>query len=173
MQRNSRLEVSGRVLPRSRRVRALLAATGLSIAVAACGSSSSSSSAGSSVVASNASARTSATGGVAMATAALKTYQAAPTRINITTPLKSAPPPGKTVVVLGTPQPQNVQIQQTVAQLARLAHWNYAVASYDPANPATFKSAVETALTKHANYIVEAGIPVAPAILQQVEQAGA
>ena len=173
MQHNSRREVSGRVLPRSRRVTALLAATGLSIAVAACGSSSSSSSPGSSVVASNASARTSATGGVATATAALKTYQAAPTRINITTPLKSAPPPGKTVVVLGTPQPQNVQIQQTVAQLAHLAHWNYSVASYDPANPATFNSAIETALTKHANYIVEAGIPVTPAILKQVEQAGA
>ena len=170
MQHNSRREVSGRVLPRSRRVTALLAATGLSIAVAACGSSSSSSSAGSSVSASNASATG---GGVATATAALKTYQAAPAKINITTPLKSAPPPGKTVVVLGTPQPQNVQIQQTVAQLAHLAHWNYAVVSYDPANPATFNSAVDTALTKHANYIVEAGIPVAPATLKQVEQAGA
>ena len=170
MQHNSRREVSGRVLPRSRRVTALLAATGLGIAVAACGSSSSSSSAGSSVSATNASATG---GGVATATAALKTYEAAPAKINITTPLKSAPPPGKTVVVLGTPQPQNVQIQQTVAQLAHLAHWNYAVVSYDPANPATFNSAVDTALTKHANYIVEAGIPVAPATLEQVEHAGA
>ena len=172
MQPNSRREASGRVLPRARRVTALLVATGLGIAAAACGSSSSSSSAGSSVSASNASATTTG-GGVATATAALKAYQAAPTKINITTPLKSAPPPGKTVVVLGTPQPQNVQIQQTVAQLAHLAHWNYAVASYDPANPATFGSAVNTALTKHANYIVEAGIPVTPAILKQVEQAGA
>jgi ribose transport system substrate-binding protein len=170
MQHNSRREVSGRVLPRSRRVTALLAATGLSIAVAACGSSSSSSSAGSSVSASNASATT---GGVATATAALAAYQPVPTKINITTPLKSAPPPGKTVVVLGTSQPQNVQIQQTVAQLAQLAHWNYALVSYDPANPATFDSAIDTALTKHANYIVEAGSPVAPAILQQVEHAGA
>ncbi len=171
MQHNSRRELSGRVLPRSRRVTALLAATGLSIAVAACGSSSPSSSTASSVSASNASATTGS--GVATATAALKAYQAAPTKINITTPLKSAPPPGKTVVVLGTPQPQNVQIQQTVAQLAHLAHWNYAVASYDPANPATFSSAIDTALTKHANYIVEAGIPVTPALLQKVEQAGA
>ena len=172
MQHNSRREVSGRVLPRSRLVTALLAAAGLSIAVAACGSSSPSSSAGSSVSASNASASTTG-GGVATATAALKAYQIAPTKINITTPLKSAPPPGKTVVVLGTPQPQNVQIQQTVAQLAHLAQWNYALVSYDPANPATFNSAIDTALTKHANYIVEAGIPVAPAILRQVERAGA
>jgi ribose transport system substrate-binding protein len=170
MQHSSRREVSGRVLPRSRRVTALLAATGLSIAVAACGSSSSSSSAGSPVSASNASATT---GGVATATAALGAYEPVPTKINITTPLKAAPPPGKTVVVLGTSQPQNVQIQQTVAQLAHLAHWNYALVSYDPANPATFNSAIDTALTKHANYIVEAGSPVAPAILQQVEHAGA
>lgn len=172
MQHNSRREVSGRVLPRSRRVTALLAAAGLSIAVAACGSSSPSSSVGSSVTATNASARTTG-GGVATATAALKAYQAAPTKINITTPLKSAPPPGKTVVVLGTPQPQNVQIQQTVAQLAHLVHWNYAVASYDPANPATFNSAIDTALAKHANYIVEAGMPITPTLLQKVEQAGA
>jgi ribose transport system substrate-binding protein len=172
MQHNSRREVSGRVVPRSRRVTALLVATGVSIAVAACGSSSPSSSAGLSVSATNASASTTA-GGVATATAALKAYQAAPTNINVTAPLKSAPPPGKTVVVLGTPQPQNVQIQQTVAQLAHLAHWNYAVASYDPANPATFSSAIDTALAKHANYIVEAGIPVTPALLQKVEQAGA
>ena len=47
------------------------------------------------------------------------------------------------------------------------------LASYDPANPATFNSAIDTALTKHANYIVEAGIPVTPAILQKVEHAGA
>ena len=170
MQHNSRREVSGHVSPRARRVTALLAATGLSIAVAACGSSSSSSSAGSSVSASNASTTG---GGVATATAALEAYEVAPTRINITTPLKSTPPPGKTVVVLGTPQPQNVQIQHAVAQLAHLARWNYAVVSYDPANPATFNSAVSTALTKHADYIVEAGIPVAPAVLKQVEQAGA
>jgi hypothetical protein len=172
MQHNSRRELSGRVLPRSRRVTALLAATGLSIAVAACGSSSPSSSTASSVSASNASASTTGSG-VARATTALKAYQGAPTKINITTPLKSAPPPGKTVAVLGTPLPQNVQIQQTVAQLAHLAHWNYVLVSYDPANPATFSSAIDTALTKHANYIVEAGIPVTPALLQKVEQAGA
>ncbi len=167
MQHNSRHEVRGRLLPRSRRVAALSVAAGLGIAVAACGSSSSP---GSSVSASNASAPA---GGGATATAALKAYQAAPTKINITTPLKSAPPRGKTVVVLGTPQPQNVQIQRTIAQLAHFAHWNYALVSYDPANPATFNGAIGTALTKHANYIVEAGTPVAPAILQQVQHAGA
>src|ERR1700739_2027627 len=121
MQHNSRRELSGRVLPRSRRVTALLAATGLSIAVAACGSSSPSDSTASAVSASNVSASTTGSGG-ATATAALKAYQAPPTKINITTPLKSAPPPGKTVVVLGTPQPQNVQIQKQVAPQSHSPH---------------------------------------------------
>jgi ribose transport system substrate-binding protein len=169
MQHQSRSEVRDRRRPRLRRLVPLAVAAGLSLAVAACGSSSSSSSGGS-TSASNASSTSS---GVATATAALKRYQSAPTKINITTPLKSAPPAGKTVVVLGTPQPQNVQIQNTFAQLAKLAHWNYAEVSYDPANPATFGSAVDTALTKHANYIVEAGIPLTPSVIKKVQQAGA
>ena len=71
----------------------------LALAVAACGSSSSSttsassaassgSSGGSSTAASSGSASTSA------AAAALTPYKALPTTINITTPLKSAPPSG-------------------------------------------------------------------------------
>ena len=31
-----------------------------------------------------------------------------------------------------------------------MVHWNYSQVSYDPANPATFSAAVDTALTKHA-----------------------
>ena len=57
--------------------------------------------------------------------------------------------------------------------LAALVHWNYAQASYDPANPATFSAAVDTALSKHANYIAEAGIPLTPALIQKVQQGGA
>jgi ribose transport system substrate-binding protein len=110
---------------------------------------------------------------VASATAALKQYQATPTKINITTPLKTAPPAGKNVVVLGTPQPQNVQVQQTIVKLAQMVHWNYSLVSYDPANPASFNGAVDTALAKHADYIVEAGLPLTESVLQKVKQAGA
>jgi ribose transport system substrate-binding protein len=146
-------------------------AVGASFAVAACGSSSSSSSAGPS----SASPAASASGGtgVAAAAAALSQYQSTPTKINITTPLKTPPPAGKTVVVLGTPLPQNVEVQKTVAKLAQMVHWNYAEVSYDPGNPATFSSAVDTALAKHADYLVEAGLPLTPSILQKVKQAGA
>jgi ribose transport system substrate-binding protein len=140
----------------------------MSVAVAACGSTSS----GGSASASPASSTSAATSAAAAASALLQ-YQSTPTKINITTPLKTPPPAGKTVVVLGTPQPQNVQVQQTIAKLAQMVHWNYAEVSYDPANPATFNSAVDTALAKHANYLVEAGLPLTPSVLQKVQQAGA
>ena len=56
--------------------------------------------------------------GVATAAAELKQYQATPTQITITTPLKSAPPTGKTVVMLGTNDPSNAIIQHSVQELA-------------------------------------------------------
>ena len=68
----------------------------------------------------------------------MKPYKALPTKINITTPLKSAPPKGKTIVMLGTNNPSNVIIQQGLAKLAKMAGWNFSVVSYDPANPGTF-----------------------------------
>jgi hypothetical protein len=136
----------------------------MSVAVAACGSTSSGGSASASPASS-----TSAATNAAAAASALTQYQSTPTKINITTPLKTTPPAGKTVVVLGTPQPQNVQVQQTIAKLAQMVHWNYAEVSYDPANPATFNSAVDTALAKHANYLVEAGLPLTPSVLQKVQ----
>ena len=40
------------------------------------------------------------------AAAALAPYKSLPTTINITTPLKSAPPAGKTIVMLGTNNPR-------------------------------------------------------------------
>jgi ABC-type sugar transport system substrate-binding protein len=43
----------------------------------------------------------------------------------------------------------------------------------EPANPATFGQAVDTALSKHANYLFEAGLPLTPALEQKVQSAGA
>jgi ribose transport system substrate-binding protein len=146
----------------------------LALAVAACGSSSSSttsassgSSGGSSTAASSGSASTSA------AAAALTPYKTAPTTINITTPLKSAPPSGKTIVMLGTNNPSNVIIQQGLAKLAQMAHWNYSLVSYDPANPGTFTQAETTALAKHPQYLVEAGLPLTASQLAMAKSAGA
>ncbi len=153
---------------------AIVGTLALALAVAACGSSSSSttsassgSSGGSSTAASSGSASTSA------AAAALTPYKALPTTINITTPLKSAPPSGKTIVMLGTNNPSNVIIQQGLAKLAQMAHWNYSLVSYDPANPGTFTQAETTALAKHPQYLVEAGLPLTASQLAMAKSAGA
>jgi ribose transport system substrate-binding protein len=148
----------------------------LALARAACGSSSSSSSSTSaSTPASSASSgsASSGSGSTAAAAAALAPYKALPTKINITTPLTSAPPSGKTIVFLGTNNPSNVIVQQGVQKLAQMAHWNYSLASYDPANPGTFTAAETTALAKHPQYLVEAGQPLTASQLALAKNAGA
>jgi ribose transport system substrate-binding protein len=143
------------------------------VALAACGSSSSSSSSSASAASGSSSSSGSSTAGVQKATTQLAPWKSAPTKITITGALKSAPPGGKTLVMLATNNPSNVQLQQSLKQLAGLVHWNYEQVSYDPANPATFSAAVDTAITKHANYIAEAGIPLTPALIKKVQDGGA
>jgi ribose transport system substrate-binding protein len=109
---------------------------------------------------------------VATADAKLKQYEATPAKIIQTEPLKSPPPTGKTLVMLGTADPGNVLIQKGLAQMANLAHWNYSQISYDPANIGTFNSAVDSALAKHPNYVAEAGIPLTSQAIQKVQSAG-
>jgi ribose transport system substrate-binding protein len=149
----------------------------LALAVAACGSSSSSSSSSSSASAASTSGSSTSSpassGGVAAAQAQLQKYTATPTQITIQTPLKSAPSGSKKLVMLATPDPNNVKLQQSLKSLASLVGWSYEQVSYDPANPATFGAAVDNAITKKANYIAEAGIPLTPAVINKVKQAGA
>jgi ribose transport system substrate-binding protein len=156
------------------RVRGLAAILGtlvLALALAACGSSKSSSSSTPSGAGSSASSSGSAS--TSAAASALQPYMALPTKINITTPLKSAPPAGKTIVMLGTNNPSNVIVQQGIQKLATIAHWNYSLVSYDPANPGTFTAAETSALAKHPQYLVEAGLPLTSSQLQMAKSAGA
>ena len=111
--------------------------------------------------------------GVATATEKLKQYQQAPTKIIQTEPLKSPPPAGKSIAMLGTPDPSNVIIQQGLKRLAELVDWKYAGVSYDPANPGSFNSALDSALAKNPDYVIEAGLPLTPQALKKVEDAGA
>ena len=104
-------------------------------------------------------AKISTTAGVATAKKDLKPYLTAPTKINVTTPLKVPAPKGKFIIFLGTTQTQNVVGQHAVNAAAKALGWKYALVSYDPANPATFKSALSTAISEHPNYIMEAGLP--------------
>jgi len=75
--------------------------------------------------------------------------------------------------MLGTNDPNNQKLQKSLKQLAALAQWKYDTVSYDPANPATFNAAIDTALTKNADYVAEAGIPLTSAMTKKVTDAGA
>ena len=165
---------SARRRPGLRRVSAIVAALAVASAIAACGSSSSSSSTSSAAASASGSASgSSSSGGGSVAQAALQPYLATPTKINVTTPLESAPPAAKTVVFMGTSNPSNVLVQQGVQKLAALAHWNYSLVTYDPANPATLTAAITTALAKHPQYITEAGNPLTPSQLSTIQKGGA
>jgi ribose transport system substrate-binding protein len=107
------------------------------------------------------------------AEAQLQKYEAQPSSISVTTPLKSAPPTGKTLVMLGTAVPGNVVVQKALGKIASLVHWNYSVATYDPANPASFGSALDAALAKHPDFVAEDGLPLTPALEQKVQASGA
>src|SRR5581483_2036836 len=152
--------------PRVRGFAVIVGMLAVAVALAACGSSSSSSSPTSSASSGSSGSSTSTaaassssgSGSASAVSAALTPYKTLPTTINITTPLKSAPPAGKTVVMLGTNNPSNVIVQQEMAKLAKDAKWNFSVVSYDPANPGTFTAAETTALSKHPQYLVEAGL---------------
>jgi ribose transport system substrate-binding protein len=154
---------------------AIVAVFALVVALAACGSSSSSSSTAASSGSGSATlaAASSGSASTSAAAAALTPYKALPSSINITTPLSSAPPKGKTIVMLGTNNPSNVIIQQGLAKLAKLAGWNYSLVTYDPANPGTFTQAETTALAKHPQYLVEAGLPLTASQLAMAKSAGA
>jgi ribose transport system substrate-binding protein len=162
--------------PRARGFAVIVGMVAVALALAACGSSGSSSSSnasGSSAAAATNAAAASGSGSVSAAAAALTPYNSLPTTINITTPLNSAPPKGKTFIMLGTNNPSNVIVQQEMAKLAKDAGWNFSVVSYDPADPGTFTSAETTALAKHPQYLTEAGLPLTASQIAMAKNAGA
>src|SRR3954463_4792272 len=148
---------------------ALIATLALALTVAACGSDSPSTSNS----ASGGSSSSGSSAGVTKAADQLKAFEAAPTQITIKGALKGAPPAGKTLVMLGTNDPNNQKLQKSLKNLAAMAKWNFSVVSYDPSNPATFNAAIDTALTKKATYVAEAGLPLTPAMIKKVQDAGA
>ena len=154
--------------PSIRGLAAILGMLVLALAFAACGSDKSDSGSSSSSGASS-----DASGGVAEAQKRLEPYKAAPTKITLTEPLKSKPPSGKTVVMLGTNDPNNQKLQKGLKEIAALVGWNYSTVAYDPANPATLNQAIDTALSKNPDYVAEAGIPLTPPMIDKVKSAGA
>jgi ribose transport system substrate-binding protein len=148
---------------------AIIAAVALALTVAACGGSDN----GDNASASGSGSSSGGSAGVSKAAEQLKPFESAPKKILITDPLKGTPPKGKTLVMLGTADPNNKKLQDSLKSLAGSFGWNYSVVSYDPANPATFNAAVDTALTKHADYVAEAGVPLTPQAIKKVQDANA
>jgi ribose transport system substrate-binding protein len=148
---------------------AIIAAVALALTVAACGGSDN----GDNASASGSGSSSGGSAGVSKAAEQLKPFESAPKKILINDPLKGTPPKGKTLVMLGTADPNNKKLQDSLKSLAGSFGWNYSVVSYDPANPATFNAAVDTALTKHADYVAEAGVPLTPQAIKKVKDAGA
>jgi ribose transport system substrate-binding protein len=173
MTHDSRIDRRKRSRARARGYLAIFGTLVLALALAACGSSSSSTSSSGGSSATNAASSSGGSTSTSAAAAALTPYKTLPTKINITTPLKSAPPQGKTIVMLGTNNPSNVIIQQGMSKLAKMAGWNYSLVTYDPANPGTFTQAITTALAKHPQYLVEAGLPLTASQIATVKNAGA
>lgn len=154
---------------RTRGIGAGLAALVLALTFAACGSDNG----GDSSASSSGSSSGGSSEGVAKAKEQLKPFESPPKKILATEPLKGTPPKGKTLVMLGTNDPNNKKLQDSLRSLAGLFGWKYSVVSYDPANPATFNAAVNNAVTKKADYIAEAGIPLTPQVIKKVQDAGA
>lgn len=105
----------------------------------------------------------SATGGTAAEVAAAKQVVAkwsqAPTTIGITTPLKSAPPKGKTLVWMQCALAQCTQIGQGIAAATKAVGWTDKVITYDSANPATLVAGMKTALQYSPVAVVNSGLP--------------
>jgi ribose transport system substrate-binding protein len=157
----------------ARGLTAMIAALVLALAFAACGGDDDDSASSSSGASSSSSSGGGASEGVATAQERLKPYESAPTEITIKEPLKSKPPGGKKVVMLGTNDPNNQKLQKGLKELAGLVGWSYETVAYDPANPATFNQAVDTALAKNPDYVAEAGIPLTQPVIDKVKEAGA
>ena len=142
----------------SRRSRLLLTTT-IAVAVAgaltACGSSpptSPSASVGGSAP------RGDAAAAVAKAQVVVNRYRLAPTKIPVSTHLKSPAPRGKTVVALTIGNvPAAVKLFSGVKAAADAVGWNYIDVDYDQSNPATLQSALSTALIKHPTVVVLTG----------------
>lgn len=103
----------------------------------------------------------SGSGAVAAAQAVVAKYEQKPTALNITTPLKSAPPAGKTFVWLTCEITACTTIGKGVEAASQAAGWTYKTVSYKQADTSTLISALQTALSLHPTVVGLSGLPEA------------
>lgn len=136
------------------KIAAALSCALLMVILSACSSSGSSAS-------SNAAATSASSPGVKAAQAVAVRWEKPPTTLGVTTPLKSAPPSGKTFVWLNCELSACAQILLGVRQAVSAAGWNLKVVQYQQANPATVLSAFKLALNYHPAAVGLSGLPEA------------
>ncbi len=120
-------------------------------------------------------------GPVDIETEDVSAYLTAPEAITVTEPLSEPAPEGLEVILVSNGFPQAVRIQAGLEEAADVLGWSIEEISYDPANPATVASAIESALSEGPDAVVlnglvreqfaaqipmavEAGIPLVPIV---------
>lgn len=134
----------------------VLAVAGVSLA--ACSSSGASSTA---TTAKSSSTSGSAGSGLAQAEATTAKWLKAPTTIGITTPLKTAPPTGKTIVWLECELSDCKNIASGFQAAAQAVGWTVKTINYQSSNPATLQTALQTALQYNPVAVSFSGLPYA------------
>jgi ribose transport system substrate-binding protein len=98
---------------------------------------------------------------VAAAKAAITSAETIPTKIGVTTPLKSTPPKGKTVVFLQCAEDQCSLQGKGITAAAAALGWQEKTLQFQESNPATLVSAMNEALQYNPVAVYFSGVPEA------------
>ena len=143
---------------RGRRVAlSLCVALGVATLAVGCGSSGQ----GGSATSTNGGGSGSASSSVSAARRAVKAAMAPTTTIGQTTPLKTKPPAGKTLVWLNCDFLQCTLTGKAIATAAQALGWNFKEVSYTASDPATLVSAFKQALQYKPVGVILSGAPYA------------
>jgi ribose transport system substrate-binding protein len=150
---------------------AVVAVLAVTLAASGCGSSSHSSSSATTTATTPSSSSSGTSGssssgggagaGLTRAQSALAAEEATPTKVLQTTPLKTKPPAGKTIVFIQDDISQSVVIAQGEEAAAKAAGWKVKLLNWLSANPTTLVTAMQQALQYHPVAVSFAGAPQA------------
>lgn len=95
---------------------------------------------------------------LAQAAAAASAAEKPPTTIGVSTPLTSAPKPGKTFVYLASDLPTSQPVGVAIKKAVESQGWTYKQIGFQTANPATVVTAMKEALQYHPSYVALIGV---------------
>jgi len=100
-------------------------------------------------------------GSITISAADVKGYLAPPTRLPITKPVSKPVPTGLHVVLVHLPFAQSLSLLKGLEEASAVLGWTVDDLTYDPANPATLDSTLETALSEEPDAILTTGALIA------------